>query len=236
MVISGVGDPFLQQDIRYHCPIYIILKFSKPRNTSFERHIWYYDKGDYNALRNKARQTDWDSLHDNDINTYANNISNQIVDIAAECIPNKTVRIKPSKPPWITTYIKRYIRKRKRTYKKAKGTNSHQDWQKFKTLRNKTTQIIRDAKQTFYDNIAAKLTSNSISSKGWWSILKSFIKPNNKASIPPIEDNGQIYTNEHDKANILNSFFQSQSFLDDRDAPLPAILPTTLESELNTIV
>ena len=45
-----------------------------------------------------------------------------------------------------------------------------------------------------------------------------------------------IYTNEHDKANILNSFFQSQSFLDDRDAPLPAILPTTLESELNTIV
>ena len=222
--------------IRYHCPIYVIVKFSKPRNTSFERHIWYYDKGDYNALRNKARQTDWDSLHDNDINTYANNISNHIVDIAAECIPNKTVRIKPSEPPWITTYIKRYIRKRKRSYKKAKRTNSHQDWQKFKTLRNKTTQIIRDAKQTFYDNIAAKLTSNSISSKGWWSILKSFIKPNNKASIPPIEDNDQVYTNEHDKANILNSFFQSQSFLDDRDAPLPAILPTTLESELNTIV
>ena len=236
VVISGVGDPFLQQDIRYHCPIYIILKFSKPRNTSFERHIWYYDKGDYNALRNKARQTDWNSLHDNDINTYANNISNQIVYIAAECIPNKTVRIKPSEPPWITTYIKRYIRKRKRTYKKAKRTNSHQDWQKFKTLRNKTTQIIRDAKQTFYDNIAAKPTSNSISSKGWWSILKSFLKPNNKASIPPIEDNDQINTNEHDKANILNSFFQSQSFLDDRYAPLPAVLPTTLESELNTIV
>ena len=137
VVISGVGDPFLQQDIRYHCPIYVILKFSKPRNTSFERHIWYYDKGDYNALRNKARQTDWDSLHDNDINIYANNISNQIVDIAAVCIPNKTVRIKPSEPPWITTYIKRYIRKRKRTYKKAERTNSHQDWQKFKTLRNK---------------------------------------------------------------------------------------------------
>ena len=105
-----------------------------------------------------------------------------------------------------------------------------------KKLRNKTTQIIRD--ETFYDNIAVKLTSNSISSKGCWSILKSFkkTKTNNKASIPPIEDNDQIHTNEHDKANILNSFFQSQSFLNDRDAPLPAILPTTLESELNIIV
>ena len=66
--------------------------------------------------------------------------------------------------------------------------------------------------------------------------MKSFIKPNNKTSIPPIENNDQIYTSEHDKANIINSFFQSQSLLDDRDAPLPAILPTTLESGLNSIV
>ena len=45
VVLSGVGDPFLQQNIRYHCPIYVILKFAKPRKSSFERHIWYYDKG-----------------------------------------------------------------------------------------------------------------------------------------------------------------------------------------------
>ena len=212
MVLSGVGDPFLQQIIRYHCPIYVMLKFSKPKNTSFERHTWYYDKGDYNALRNKARQTDWDSLHDNDINTYANNIGNQIVDLAAECIPNTTVRIKQSEPPWITTYIKRYIRKRKRTYKKAKRTNSHQDWQKFKILRNKTTQIIRDAKQTFYDNKAAKITSNSISSKGWWSILKSFIKPKNKASIPPIEDNDQFTPTSTIKQLFLTVSFRVSLF------------------------
>ena len=236
VVLSGVGDPFLQQHVRYHCPIYVFLKFSKPRVISFERHIWYYDKGDYDKLRNKARQTDWISLQDNDIDTYANNITNRIIGIASEYIPNKIVRIKPSEPPWITTYVKRYIRKRKRAYKKAKRSNLQQDWQKFKTLRNKTTQIIRDAKQELYNNLTEKLTSNSISCKNWWSTLKSFIKPNNKASIPSIEHNNQIYTNEHDKANILNEFFQSQSFLDDREARLPAILPTKLESELNSIV
>ena len=230
VVLSGVGDPFLQQHVRYHCPIYVFLKFSKPRVISFERHIWYYDKGDYDKLRNKARQTDWISLQDNDNDTYANNITNRIIGIASECIPNKIVRIKPSEPPWITTYVKRYIRKRKRAYKKAKRSNLQQDWQKFKTLRNKTTQIIRDAKQALYNNLAEKLTSNSISCKNWWSTLKSFIKPNNKASIPPIEHNNQIYTNEH-KANILNEFCQSQSFLDAREARLPAILPTKLESE-----
>ena len=146
VVLSGVNDPFLQQNIRYHCPTYVILKFSKPKSTSFERHIWYYDKGDFNKLRNKASQTDWFSLQDNDIDIYANNISNRVIGLAAECIPNKTVRIKPFEPPWISCHVKRYIRKRKRAYRKAKRTNLQQDWQKFKTLRNKTTQMMRDAK------------------------------------------------------------------------------------------
>ena len=96
--------------------------------------------------------------------------------------------------------------------------------------------MIRDAKQSLYDNIAAKLTSNSLTSKDWWSVLKSFIAPNDKRSIPPIEHNDRIYTSEHDKANVLNTFFQSQSFLNDKNALLPAILPTMLESELNNIV
>ena len=31
LVFSGVGDPFLGQDLRYHCPVFGILKFSKPK-------------------------------------------------------------------------------------------------------------------------------------------------------------------------------------------------------------
>ena len=39
MVESGVGDPFLSQNIRYHSPIFGIIKFSKPKLQSFKRHI-----------------------------------------------------------------------------------------------------------------------------------------------------------------------------------------------------
>lgn len=31
LIVSGVGDPFLNQGVRYHCPIYGIFKFSKPK-------------------------------------------------------------------------------------------------------------------------------------------------------------------------------------------------------------
>ena len=39
LIVSGVGDPFLNQEVRYHCPIYGILEFSKPKFASFTRHI-----------------------------------------------------------------------------------------------------------------------------------------------------------------------------------------------------
>jgi hypothetical protein len=48
---SGIGEPVLDQHIRFHCPIYAFFKFSKPCVKSFKRHIWLYDKGDYNLLR-----------------------------------------------------------------------------------------------------------------------------------------------------------------------------------------
>ena len=62
LILSGVGDPFLTQDIRYHCPIYGIFNFSKPRGKSYARLTWNYDRGDYILLRQKAAQTDWSNF------------------------------------------------------------------------------------------------------------------------------------------------------------------------------
>ena len=84
------------------------------------RHIWDYEHGDFNLLRRKAASVDWASLQDDDINVYANNINKSINTLASECIPNRHVRIKPSDPPWITSTIKYYIRKRKRAFRRAK--------------------------------------------------------------------------------------------------------------------
>ena len=146
-MLSGVGDPFLHQELRNHCPVFGILKFSKPKVKAFKRHIWNYNNGDYDLLRNKALNIDWDSLKDETIDTYATNISNTILTITSECIPNKCITVKPSDPPWITSHLKRQIRKRRRAYKKAKATNRSHHWVKFKKLRNEVTTLIRNCKQ-----------------------------------------------------------------------------------------
>ena len=39
VLLSGVGDPFLNQELRYHCPVYGILKYSKPKFKTFLRRV-----------------------------------------------------------------------------------------------------------------------------------------------------------------------------------------------------
>ena len=236
LILSGVGDPFLNQQIRYHCPIYGIFKVSKPKNKSFQRHIWDYAKGNYNLLRNNALLVDWNFLYDPDIDIYSDKINNAILSIANEAIPNRSITINRSDPPWITSCIKRHIRRRKRAYRKAKTTGYDSDWIKFKKLRNNVVSLIRNSKRSFYDKIAEKLRSENLSNKSWWSTLKTFISPNVKSAVPSLQFNDVIYSDDQDKANILNSYFQSQTILDDKDAILPILPSSVLVSQLQSII
>ena len=93
IIISGVSDPFLHQDIRYHCPVFGVFNFSKPKSKCFKRRVWQYDRGDYDLLRQKASSSDWNSLQNSDINIYTKNFYNLLTEITDSCIPNRHVTI-----------------------------------------------------------------------------------------------------------------------------------------------
>ena len=61
----------------------------------------------------KASAIDWNSLQNDNVDAHAENINTAIRSLATECIRNKHVRIKPLDPPWISSTVKRNIRKRK---------------------------------------------------------------------------------------------------------------------------
>ena len=140
VISSGVGDPFLCQDIRYNCPVFGILNFSKPKRKSFTRCMWRYDQGNYNLLREKVASTDWNVLQNDDINTYAKGLIDKLLHLAEDSIPNKVITIWPTDPPWITSQIKRLIRKRKRAFAMQKEHNVHMTGIK---LNNIATKLYR---------------------------------------------------------------------------------------------
>ena len=81
--------------------------------------------------------------------------------------------------------------------------------------------MICKSKTKFYDDIAEKLKSDSLTSKDWWTTLKFFITPKASSTIPPLAINGCIFNDDHDMARVLTDIFSSQPFLDDSNAVLP---------------
>ena len=120
------------------------------------------------------------------------------------------------------------LRKRKRLYDKYKRTNRIDDYEIYKHYRNKAISEIRKAKKAETDKLATKLTSYKFSPKDWWKVLKSFIKPNQSSSIPPLNKDGVTFEDDNDKANILNDYFADQTSLDETHATLPPDPPDNL--------
>ena len=121
IILSGVGEPFLEQNIRYHCPVYCVLNFVKPVSPIYQRKIYLFDRGDYQSFINDIYDTDWNLLKSDSINTYAENVTNTITSLANIHIPNKMINIRKTDPPWLTANIKKLLRKKKRLYDRYKN-------------------------------------------------------------------------------------------------------------------
>ena len=85
------------------------------------------------------------------------------------------------------------------------------------------------------DSLANKLKSDTLSSKQWWSLIKSFISQNNQYSCPPREKDGLVYSDEKEKAYLPNGFFRDQILLDDQNAEIPEVVPYPVLHNLDFI-
>ncbi|MCG8113231.1 MAG: reverse transcriptase domain-containing protein, partial [Candidatus Thiodiazotropha taylori] len=237
VLLSGVGEPFLGQNIRYHCPIYCVLTFQKVSTPVYTRKIYLYNRGNYEAFSNDLEETDWQSLKNNDIDTYAGNITNNIYQLANKHIPNKIIKIRQSDPPWLSNDIKKLIRKKKRFYDKYKRTNNMHDFENYKHIRNKLTNEIRKSKTDDIRKLAKKLENTNLSPKDWWKTLKQIIKTEQTSTIPPLKRGSTICSTECEKAEALNQYFAQQTELEESNAFLPDathVSPFILESIISS--
>ncbi|XP_053380636.1 uncharacterized protein LOC128548935 [Mercenaria mercenaria] len=223
VIASGVGEPVLDQNVRFHCPIFALFAFSKPKLKSFKRLVWQYDRGDYDSLRRNICNTNWEILKDDNIEAYAASVTQTLLDLSKQCIPTKFITVKSNDSPWITTQIKQKIRKRKKLYRKAKHSQQPLHWRKFRQIRNEIVSLIRSAKQDHFNKISDSLKSDTNSQTNWWKLIKGLLSPNEKQTIPALkhEQTNELVFDPQSKSNLLNEFFCGQSSLDIANKELP---------------
>ena len=227
IIYSGVCEPFLDVNIRYHRPIVALLHSEKRTISNLKRKIWLYDQGDYSTLRDKISSMPWDLIFQNQIgiDNIVKTFTSILLEIAAETIPNRIITVRNGDLPWISTELRKLMRKRDRLRKKAKQKNSDYYWSKFKSIRNKVVDSLRTAKRTYHSKLCDKIKGNKFGSKDWWNLVKQVSNISQKSHGIKIlvSDNDEIITDDHNKANALNNFFASQTYIDDSQATLPEL-------------
>ena len=99
VLYSDVTSTFIPDPVRYHCPTVLFLKYRKPPNQAYKRHIRLYDKGDYVKYRQLLADVDWNQvMSSGDLYIVVKAVTDTIINSAKAFIPNKTVTIRPNEP------------------------------------------------------------------------------------------------------------------------------------------
>lgn len=200
----GVGSS-LQDLTRYHCPIIGFLNIPKISQKTSKRKIWLYDRGDYDKFKQYLSDVDWDSLiSSNNVNDLTTNITNAILDAAELCIPSKIITVRKNQPQWLTSNIRKLIRKKNRIHRKARRSNSPSDWNKFRRIRNDVTNLVRKSKEEHKNNLIKKLINENSSGSNWWKTVKQLtgIKSRDHG-IPPLVKNDNLIFDDIEKSNWI---------------------------------
>ena len=230
---SHVTDPFIPDQVRYHCLIVVYLKFTRPSTISFKRKIWNYKLADYDKYRRLISEFNLvEHLQtDNDIDSNVQCISTAILSAADKAISNKVITVKLSDQPWVTCRRKQLVRTRKRTFRQYRRTNDMRFWIRYKTVRNTVVNEIRKSKKEYYEKLDPLLSSDNCDPKDFWKTSKQILNLQSTTNIPTLIMNQEYAENDLQKANMLNAFFTAQTTLNDTNKPLPNLDPVPYHLE-----
>ena len=222
-----------------HCTISLRLRLKMYKPETYLRHIWLYNKADFNGFNLAIQRYDWDTCFQGDhVDEVLKKWTASFLSLAHEFIPNKTVTIRPKDVPWFTSELRNLKKQKDRLHKIAKRSNSPIAWLNFRTIRNTYVGKLREAENKYTSELAAKLQNPAnVNSKRWWQITKKLLGKFSDPTIPPITDpeNNVTIFDANCKSELFNKSFLSYSNLDATNAQIPHTITKKTESTLTEI-
>ena len=112
---------------------------------------------------------------------------------------------KNTTPRWMTSKIKRVVKRKYNLYKKYLNTRLECDQTNYVNVRNECNKSIRCAKRKHEKILSNESKSNP---RNFWKYVNSYSK--NTSGVSSLKDGmGQLSVTDKEKANTLNTFFSS---------------------------
>jgi L-fucose mutarotase/ribose pyranase (RbsD/FucU family) len=142
---------------------------------------------DFSSYREQLSQVNFDNLFaSDDIDSITRSIVKILINEADKAIPNRIITVRKDNPPWLTTEIKKNIRKKIDNTNVQKKVIWRMTGQDFDELGTDATNVI-NSKNDFFTKLSSKIASESRGSKQYWNIIKSLMNydSTNSRYIPP---------------------------------------------------
>lgn len=167
---------------------------------------WNYNKANWLKFAWKCEQTINETIVDEDIEVFHNNIIKCITEAADKCIPKVKLFNKKPKPWWSENCLIA-IKNRNKAYNKARKTQDLQDFIKYKKCQAKLKYTIKLAKSVYWDKLCQDL--NSMGTRGLWDQVNKISNSKNKRSVPVIKENDEFVKDPEQIANIFADKFEN---------------------------
>ncbi len=183
------------------------------------RMIWKYDKADPSEVKQSIKKATDEYFssppEQRSLDENWSYFNKTVLETMDNCVPHKLSKGKISHP-WISPPIVRQMRKRDKLYKRAKVSKKQQDWNKYKSQRNRVQRIVADAHTDYINNTIGKSLDGD--GKKFWTYIKS--KRKDSLGIPTLVTNSGVHFTNKSKATALNEQFASV-FTKSEDLPVP---------------
>ena len=187
-IVIDSGVISVNRDISDHDATLINMKIPCLLKRSYMRKVCLYKKADFNQLNNEILEFQWEQfLHKcTDVEDMSNRSTHNYFEMVGRGMPSKLVRIRLNDKPWFNSEIRKEIRTRNRLHKLARRNQSKQSLQKYKSQRNKVNNMIKYAREQFFQSANELVnTLQSKNSKSYWTFVKRMmIDTGNNYTIP----------------------------------------------------
>ena len=220
-----------------HCPTLATLNLTctQPHTKKVTRFMPDYNTTDFEALRRDLHSLPLlDAIQGTDSMDAAwQTWSTLFQDTLSKHLQWRKIHTGKNKKPWVSSSVRAELRARDQLFKTYLRHRCQENWDRYRKCRNTVTTILRDAKRSYYDKLSTKLTSQDLhdDSKKWWSKAKRACHISTPAShFPVMQSDGESFTTDEGKANILASYLSKQCTLPPSSTQPPPLTPLTKHS------
>ena len=211
----------IERTISDHDAAFVVINIPVTIKRNFKRRIWLYNQSNVDELKSMINSIPWldNFTHMLDVNEMCNYFTEKFLNAVNTCIPSREVLVRDGDKPWMNGVLRRNIRKRDRLKRIMFNNNTERNKNNYKYMRNRVNNMIKRAKELFYESVNTVIDQSNSNPKTYWKLLRSILKGKINTEISPLLDsatNEILYDNDS-KCELLNNYFSSVCNLSEND-------------------